>query len=132
MLRYNNGAVVLHWLTALLVIAQVVVGFTFFNMGRGPARGELFTVHKTIGPIILLLALVRLGWRLAHPPPPFPPELPRWERIAAVWNHRVFYILLIVLPLTGLLTVSADSAPKHFTRLLGGIPLPLIPGQHGD
>ena len=59
--RYNNGAVLLHWLTALVVVAQVVVGFVFAAMERGPARGELFTVHKTIGATILVLALIRLG-----------------------------------------------------------------------
>ncbi|MBJ7499442.1 MAG: cytochrome b [Sphingopyxis sp.] len=134
LLRYNNGAVWLHWLTALVVIAQVVVGFTFANMERGPARGDLFTVHKTLGATILLLALIRLGWRLSHPPPPFPTELPKWERIASVWTHRAFYVLLIILPLTGLIAVSggASAEGKATTPLLGGIPLPLIPGISED
>jgi cytochrome b561 len=130
LLRYNNFAVFLHWLTALLVVAQVAVGFTFANIGQGPARGELFTVHKTLGPLILIIVLVRLGWRIANPPPPYPPQLPRWERIAGVWNHRAFYFLLIGLPLTGLATISAgaSSEGKTTTDMLGGIPLPLIPG----
>ena len=134
LLRYNNGAVLLHWLTALVVVAQVVVGFTFAGMERGPARGDLFTVHKTLGATILLLALIRLGWRLLHPPPPFPTELPKWERIASVWTHRAFYVLLIILPLTGLMAVSggAGAEGKTTTPLLGGIPLPLIPGISGD
>lgn len=134
LLRYNNGAVCLHWLTALVVIAQVVVGFTFANMERVPARGDLFTVHKTLGATILLLALIRLGWRLSHPPPPFPTELPKWERIASVWTHRAFYVLLIILPLTGLIAVSggASAEVKATTPLLGGIPLPLIPGISED
>lgn len=130
LLRYNNGAVILHWLTALLVVAQVVVGFAFANMERGPARNDLFTVHKTIGATILLVSLIRLGWRIANPPPPFPPQLPNWERLAAVWNHRAFYFLLIALPVTGLATVSAGAAAagRATTALLGGIPLPLLPG----
>lgn len=134
LLRYNNGAVLLHWLTALIVVAQVIVGFTFAGMERGPARGDLFTVHKTLGAIILLLALIRLGWRLAHPPPPFPIELARWERIASVWTHRAFYLLLILLPLTGLTAVSggASAEGKITTPLLGGVPLPLIPGISDD
>jgi cytochrome b561 len=134
LLRYNNGAVLLHWLTALIVVTQVVVGFTFAAMERGPARGDLFTVHKTLGATILVLALIRLGWRLANPPPPFPTELAKWERIASVWTHRAFYLLLILLPLTGLIAVSggADAEGKATTPLLGGIPLPLIPGVSDD
>lgn len=126
LLRYDNGAILIHWLTVLLVLAQLYIGFTFSDMPRGPARGELFTWHKTVGATILVLSLVRLGWRLAHKPPPFPEELPRWERVVAVWNHRAFYALLILLPLTGLATVSAGRSGT--TDLLGGIPLPLIPG----
>ena len=59
--RYDNGAVLLHWLTAALVLAQIYVGVTFHDMERGPARGEWFEWHKTIGVTILILALVRLA-----------------------------------------------------------------------
>jgi cytochrome b561 len=126
-LRYNNGAVLLHWVTAALVLTQVYVGFSFADMPRGPARMQWFAWHKTIGVTILVLALIRLAWRLAHRPPPFPPELPSWERVAAVWSHRLFYVLLIALPLTGLIALSG-GARGPTSALIGGIPLPLIPG----
>src|SRR3954462_7682728 len=126
--RYSNTAVAFHWITVALVLTQVVIGFTFAEfMAKGPARSELFAWHKTIGALILVLALIRLAYRLRNPPPPFPPELPRWRRIAAVWNHRAFYFLLIVLPLTGLIAVSGMSATGT-TQLIGGITIPIIPG----
>lgn len=130
LLRYTNGAVIIHWLTAAFIVAQVVLGFTFSEMDRGPARGEVFAWHKTIGATILVLAIVRLLWRLTHKPPPFPEELPRWERLAATWSHRAFYVLIIALPLTGLATISAGES--GFTTLVGGIQLPLIPGLPED
>lgn len=126
LLRYTNGAITLHWLTVALVLAQLYVGFTFAGMERGPRQAEWFTWHKTIGATILVVSIIRLAWRLAHKPPPFPEDLPRWERIVAVWNHRIFYVLLIALPLTGLATISAGHA--GVTRLVGDIPLPFIPG----
>jgi cytochrome b561 len=126
--RYSNGAVAFHWVTAALVLTQVVIGFTFAEfMNDGPAKAQLFTWHKTLGAVILLLTIARLIYRLNNPPPPFPPELPRWERLAAVWNHRAFYFLLIVLPLTGLVAVSGKTH-GWFTPLVGGIPLPVVPG----
>ncbi|WP_106638768.1 cytochrome b [Allosphingosinicella vermicomposti] len=127
LLRYNGGAVALHWMSAALILAQIYVGFTFHGMERGPVRGEWFTWHKTLGALILILGILRLVWRLMHKPPPFPPELSRWERFAAVWNHRAFYVLIIALPLTGLAAISG-GADEATTRLAGGIPLPLIPG----
>ena len=127
LLRYSNAAVTLHWLTAALILVQIWLGFTFADMPKGPARMEVFTWHKSVGVTILLLALIRLAVRLKNPPPPFPEELPRWERLAAVWNHRIFYFLLIIIPLAGLLAVSG-GATKSTTGLIGGIPFPLIPG----
>ncbi len=126
--RYSNVAVTIHWLTVALVLTQVTIGFTFAEfMELGPARDQLFIWHKTIGATILVLALIRLAYRLMNPPPPFPPELPHWRRIVAVWNHRLFYLLLILLPLTGLLTVSGMTKGPT-TPLIGGIPLPVVPG----
>jgi cytochrome b561 len=126
-LRYSRLAVALHWLTAALLVAQVVVGFTFHRvLEQGPQRAELFTWHKTLGATILVIALLRLLYRWMNPPPPFPPELPKWERLASVWTHRAFYLLLIIVPLTGLIAVS--DRPGVTTPLVGGIPLPTVPG----
>ena len=125
--RYSNAAVAIHWITVVLVLTQVWLGFTFAEMPRGPEKMEYFTWHKTVGATILVLSLIRLAYRLANPPPPFPPELPRWEREIAVWNHRAFYFLLIALPLTGLIAVSG-RADNWFTPLIGNIPLPVVPG----
>lgn len=126
-LRYSNFAVFFHWTTAVLVVAQAYLGFTFHNMERGPAQMEMFTWHKTVGALILLVTLVRLAYRLKNPPPPYPTDLARWERVAGTWNHRIFYALLILMPLSGLTAVSAHETGS-FTRLAGGIPLPVIPG----
>jgi cytochrome b561 len=126
--RYSNVVVTIHWLTAALVVVQVILGFTFAEfLPRGPTSAKVLIWHKTIGVTILLLALIRLAYRLKNPPPPFPPELPAWRRQVAVWNHRAFYFLLIVLPLTGLLTVSGMTKGPT-TPLVGGIPLPVVPG----
>ena len=127
LLRYTNGAIVLHWLMALLVLTQVGLGFIFGYLPRGPLHTDLFLWHKTVGALLLLLAIVRLVWRIAHKPPPFPAEMPRWQRLAATWNHRAFYLLLILLPLTGLTAVS-DGAQSGFTPLKFGLWLPVIPG----
>ena len=130
--RYKPIVVWIHWITAALVVTQVVVGFTFAEfMERGPTRTEVFAWHKTIGATILVLALVRLAVRLLNPPPPYPTDFPKWERFLAVWNHRIFYFLLIALPLTGLAAVSG-RAEDGTVPLLFGLRLPAIPGISKD
>lgn len=125
--RYRSLVVWIHWITALAVVAQVTIGFVFHGMPRGPERMELFTWHKTVGALILILALLRLAVRLMNPPPPYPSDFPKWERFVAVWNHRLFYLLLIALPLTGLAAVSG-RAEDGTVPLQFGLELPAIPG----
>jgi len=129
--RYRSIVVWIHWITALAVICQVVIGFVFHEMEKGPQRMEVFTWHKTLGAFILILALVRLAVRLMNPPPPYPSDFPKWERAAAVWSHRLFYVLLIALPLTGLAAVSG-RAEDGSVPLLFGLALPAIPGIGPD
>lgn len=127
--RYRSIVVWIHWITAAVVVSQVAVGFAFhryFERGT-PERLEMFAWHKTLGALILILALVRLAVRLMNPPPPYPSDYPKWQRFVAVWNHRLFYILLIVLPLTGLAAVSG-RAEDGTVPLLFGLSLPAIPG----
>lgn len=127
--RYRAIVVWIHWITAAVVVTQVVVGFTFHRvLEQGtPERMELFAWHKTIGALILILTLIRLAVRLMNKPPPYPSDFPKWERFLAVWNHRLFYILLVALPLTGLAAVSG-RAEDGTVPLLFGLALPAIPG----
>lgn len=125
--RYSNVAVTFHWATVALVLAQAYLGFAFVGAEPGPGRIEIFTWHKTVGAVILLTTLARLAYRLTNPPPAYPTDLPQWERTAATWTHRLFYFLLIMMPLSGLVAVSAHTKGAT-TPLIGGIPLPVIPG----
>ena len=130
-LRYSNATVTFHWITVVLVLTQAYLGFTFALSDEGPARDAVFVWHKTVGMIILLLTLARLAYRLKNPPPPFPPELPAWERFAAVWNHRLFYTLLIAMPIVGFIAVSGFASGPT-TPIAGGIQIPVIPGISRD
>lgn len=124
--RYSNVAVTFHWLIVVLLLTQLWLGFMFHRvLEEGPLRSEYFTWHKTVGATILVLVLIRLAYRLMNPPPPYPAEMPDWRRNAAVWSHRLLYLLTIIVPLTGLIAVS-DRGPT--TALAGGIPLPTVPG----
>ena len=125
--RYSNVAVAFHWVTVALVLFQLWLGFSFADMEPGAERMSLFTWHRTIGATILLVVIARLTYRLTNPPPPYPPQLPEWERIAGTWNHRLFYLLLIGMPIGGVIAVSGLSPAPDIT-LLGGIHIPKVPG----
>ena len=126
-IRYGALAVAIHWLSAALILTQVYLGFAFGNFPKGSAeRTDLFTAHKTVGVVILLLALTRLAVRFIDAPPPYPADFPKWERAVAVWTHRLFYVFMIALPLTGLAAVS-KGAVDGMTALAGGTWFPVVP-----
>lgn len=127
--RYTTVAIVLHWLIAAAIIFQIILGWRAGDGPKGPTTFALFQLHKSIGITILLLSLARLGWRLFNPPPPAPEGQPSWEKTASHVVHIGFYVIMIGLPLTGWILVSA-SKTNIPTLLFGTIPwphLPLIP-----
>ena len=129
-LRYSHGAATFHWLTVVLVLAQLYVGFTFGDLPKGtPARAEMFAIHKTLGATILIVTLLRLGYRLLNPPPLYPADMPKWDRFLAVWSARIVYAVLIALPLTGLIAVSGKGG---MVDLLWGLQLPALPIGDGE
>ncbi|MDP3176197.1 MAG: YceI family protein [Phenylobacterium sp.] len=127
--HYAPIAILLHWLIAAAIILQVVLS----SRMEGPRSPELFAVvqlHKSVGVTVLLLSLVRLGWRLANPPPPLPATMPRWERVLAAITHVGFYAVMIGMPLTGWIMVSTSRISLP-TLLYGVVPWPHIPGLIG-
>lgn len=91
---WNPIARSLHWLMAALLILQWATG------EWDDLLGEPF--HFSLGIVVLLLALVRLVWRLTHKAPARAgvPTLP--DRIAG-GVHVLFYVAMVAMPVTGIL-----------------------------
>ena len=126
--RYAAGAILLHWTIAALVVTNIVLGLQAEGL-KGLALFNLLQWHKSFGVTVLVLSVARLAWRLVNPPPPYPAHMPAWEKTAAAATHWGFYILMIGLPLTGWIVVSAS--PLNIPTLLyKAIPWPFIGVVH--
>ncbi len=124
--RYTTVAIMFHWLIAILIIGMLAMGLYMTGLPNAPAKFKLFQLHKSIGITILALSLLRLAWRLAHRPPPLPLGMKRWERLAAHGTHWLFYFMMIAMPMTGWIMVSAST--MHLpTVLYGVVTLPNLP-----
>ena len=69
--RYSGVAIVLHWVIAVLIIANVVLALSVDSLPDGWVRPVIDT-HKSIGMTVLGLVLLRILWRISHAPPPLP------------------------------------------------------------
>lgn len=125
--RYSGGAILFHWVIALLIVANLIGAFATEDW-EGPARATAMGLHKATGFTILVLSLLRLGWRLMHRPPPFPATVGRVEAAAARAAHMIFYLLMIGIPLTGWLMISAAGERRPF-HWYGFFNLPYLPVQ---
>ncbi len=122
--RYDPVAVCLHWAIGLLIIVMLFVGLT---MGDYPQQYKFLAInlHKATGITILGLSIFRLVWRFMNPPPALPTGMPLWERAAAHLSHWALYAVILVMPLSGWLMVSAK--PKYPIMYFGLGEAPFIP-----
>ncbi|WP_353256719.1 cytochrome b/b6 domain-containing protein [Hyphomonas sp.] len=122
--RYTGIAIALHWAMAASLAFMIWLGW---NMDENEARYQL---HKSIGITILFLALARLAWRFANPPPPLPEGMPALEKTASHVVHIAFYALMIGIPLGGWFMVSV-SPFQISTVLYGVLSWPHLPFTEG-
>lgn len=107
--RYSNVAITLHWLIALGVIANICLGLYFADLPRSdPSKFMLVQTHKSIGLTVLVLSLIRVGWRLMHPVPPLPASMGPALRLLARATHVLLYVLIVFIPLSGWALVSSS------------------------
>ena len=114
---YTRIALVLHWLIAPALFAQIGLGLWMLTIPKWPpgVRAYWFNVHKSIGITLSMLILLRLAWRFAHRAPPLPASIAQWQRTAAKASHALLYACMIVMPLSGYLGSSFTKYPiKYF------------------
>ena len=140
--RYTGVAIVLHWLMAFLIVWQIWVGIWMSDAINDPdmqaTAYKAFQFHKSLGLTLLVLAVVRLLWRMGHRFPPLPPHMPGWQKLAARVSHVALYAFMVLIPLTGWLYVSTgwnadtDTAFSIPTVWFGLFEWPHIPGLDGN
>ncbi len=110
-------AKILHWLIAMLVFLMFASGIIMKELGEGPVANTLSATHKLCGALVLLLFVLRLGYRI-------------YARLAGRWRqeagthliHGVIYSLAIATPLLGWAAISDYDARET----LFGLTLPAI------
>lgn len=83
---------------------------------------QLVAIHRPLGVLILVLAVIRVVNRQLQPLPPFLATMSARERVIATASERLLYGLMFLLPLVGWGMLSAARFPVR----LGPIVLPAI------
>jgi len=120
--RYSAVAIALHWAIAFGILFMIWLGW---NMD---GKESWFQFHKSVGITILILTVARIIWRVMNPPPPLPTDMKPLESKASHAVHIGFYALMVIMPLTGWLTVSISYDFDIPTVIFGLFSWPDIPG----
>jgi cytochrome b561 len=100
---------ILHWLMAACLLAMLFIGVSMVaSLGDYHA---LVAIHRPLGILILLLAVLRLATRLLTRLPEFPAAMPQQERFVAKASELLLYTLFFALPLVGWAMLSAGHYP---------------------
>jgi cytochrome b561 len=124
--QYTRTAIILHWLVVLLIFAAFPLGLYMHDLPLSPYKLRLYSYHKWIGITVLMLAVIRLSWRIGHRPPGMPESMPNWEKLAAQATHYALYLLIFAIPVSGWLMSSALGFKVVW---LGVLPLPDLVGK---
>ena len=117
--RYDRPTIILHWLTAILVIVQWIMGRTTGLLPRGPVRVDIWSVHVLLGVCIALVLVARIVWRLwrGNRLPGVGTVL---ERAAASFVHIALYVVLAVVVTLGFANTYVHGFPLFNVLTLPG------------
>lgn len=115
-----------HWLIFLLITVQLLLGLLMGDIANNLWHARAHTIHKSLGLVTLLFAVLFIFWRWFNPRPGWPQSMPRWEKIIADAVHTVLHWLIVLMPLSGWLMSTAANKPPSFFWLFT-VSLPLVP-----
>ena len=124
--KYSKIAIYLHWIIALLIIINIILGWSAELVPESSIRLAIDT-HKSIGISVLGLVLLRILWRLSHQPPPLPNTFHKWELKLAKLGHHGLYAMMLLIPVSGWMHDSAwKDAATHPMSIFYIVPWPRI------
>ncbi len=116
--QWGSVSIALHWLTLLLICGMATVGLLMVEMDNGPAKIQVYALHKSFGLTVLGLTVLRLLWRLAVGTPRPVRGTPMWQDALARMTHGALYVVLLAVPISGWWFNSAAGFPLRWFSLV--------------
>ena len=119
---YSSPIRALHWLTAALLAGPYAAVLALGHASEAGAN-TLVMLHRSFGLSVLVVTVIRLGWRMVSRIPPLPADLAPVQRWAARGSVVALYGLMMLQPALGLIGTMLSGKPM---TVFGAIPLPML------
>src|SRR5512143_2611548 len=118
----------IQWLVALFIIVLIGISIYMADLPKeDPSRLQLFAMHKSFGALVLMLAVVRIIWLRISPAPALPSVFPAKEKEVVSSVKGMLYLLMFLVPVSGIIMSSAAGHPTSFFGLFD---LPALVGEN--
>ena len=101
--KLSKPTIALHWITGVLFIGVIILGLYVEGLPRSPEKFELLGIHKSLGVIILAVALIRIIWRFKEGPITGAPEQNRALQILAKSVQHLLLLATLLMPISGIM-----------------------------
>jgi cytochrome b561 len=108
-----------HWIVAIAMIGMLGFGLYLENIDLARSvKGPLIGLHKSMGVLILIYGIWRVGYRLRQGFPEALGHAPAWQEIAAKTVHWTLLAGVIIMPLSGLVMSVFGGRPVNVFDIL--------------
>tara|TARA_B100000900_G_scaffold366725_1_gene342757 strand:- start:298 stop:825 length:528 start_codon:yes stop_codon:yes gene_type:complete len=101
--EYGFISKILHWVSAMLLLVQIPLGFYLVDMEFGPERLSIENIHVAIGLSLFYLVILRLLYKIFNPTPKLQPSIFKGQKFLAKMNHVLLYVTIISITSSGIL-----------------------------
>ena len=101
--EYGLISKVLHWLSAILLLVQIPLGFYLVDLDFGEERINVENIHVILGLTIFYIVIIRLINKILNPTPKLDPSIFKGQVFLAKMNHILLYLAILSITISGIL-----------------------------
>jgi len=101
--EYGLISKLLHWVSAVLLLIQIPLGFYLVDLDFGPERLNTENIHVVVGLAIFYLVIFRLINNILNPTPKLEPNIFKGQKLLAKLNHVLLYVTILSITISGIL-----------------------------
>ena len=101
--EYGFISKLLHWLSAILLLVQIPLGFYLVDLDFGEERINVENIHVILGLTIFYIVVIRLVNKILNPTPKLDPSIFKGQVFLAKMNHILLYFTILSITISGIL-----------------------------